>query len=908
MPTSANLKSFRALVAIALAIVGAAVIAIGLTVWGLRDDAIAAAARDAGNIATILAEQTGQSVKAIDQALMDVEELTVAIYKAAPERFDEEIGSAEVYRVLTHQLARLPLADVVTIIDRNGRFANTTRSWPRPNVDISENQSFAAVKADRSHGLLVSLPIVSQVSSETIVYFMRRIETPSGEFLAMVVVGVPITYFHHIYNSISSLPDQSFLFLRSDGTVLLRHPDSVDRAGARMPPSSPWYAVIARGGGSYETYGYFDNVARYVAVRQVLGYPLAINVAASKAVSLDVWGRRATMIIAGTLLTLICFILLLRALTTQFHRLSQSQVVLAERESRLSEKSSELQRANMQIDAALNNMSQGLSMCDVAGRVVLFNERFRQIYGFPADVLKPGVPLADLLRHRQSVGDFPDDPERFVATLLADLARGQKVHSGAMLADGRVISVVSEPMSDGGWVATHEDVTERVRSEARIARMARHDALTDIANRVLFREKADEAVTRYEQSGKGFSIFIFDLDLFKSVNDSLGHPVGDALLKAVAQRLRETVGETGTVSRIGGDEFAILQHADGNQRGDAIALANRLLERIGAPYEIDGHRIIIGISIGIAMAPQDGLDTERLLKNADLALYRAKADGRNTYRFFEPDMDAELRLRRALEIDLHNAITNDEFEAYYQPLVKIDTGEICAAEALIRWHHPVHGLVAPDHFISVAEERGLITALGRWMLNRACTDAAKWPSHIRVAVNLSPVQFRNGDLVETVTGALADSGLDPTRLELEITESVLLQKNVRNLYILHQIKNLGVSIVLDDFGTGYSSLSYLRLFPFDKIKIDQSFVREMPDRTDCAAIVCAITSLGRELAMVTTAEGVETEEQLALVRAAGCTQAQGFLFSRPRPVAELDFSDKLVAGSGTFALRKAASG
>jgi len=596
------------------------------------------------------------------------------------------------------------------------------------------------------------------------------------------------------------------------------------------------------------------------------------------------------MIAGGTVLTLICFALLLRALAVQFRRLAQSQASLAERENRLGEKSRDLESANVRVDAALNNMSQGLSMVDRDGRIVICNRRFLHMYDLPPDLVRPGARLIDVLAYRRQHGSFDDDPERFVADLARRLVAGEKVQTRAQLADGRIVNVVSEPMTGGGWVATHEDITERLRSEERIARMARHDALTDLANRVLFRERLDDAVRRYESTGKGYTIFIFDLDLFKAVNDSLGHPAGDALLKAVARRLQAATRTTDTVGRLGGDEFAILQHAEGNQRDIAVALAGRLLEVIAAPYDVDGHRVVVGISIGIAMAPDDGLDSEHLMKNADLALYRAKADGRNTYRFFEPAMDEDLRARRGLEVDLCNAMANEEFEAYYQPLIDIGTGATCAVEALIRWHHPVHGMILPDRFIPVAEERGLITTIGRWMLRRACRDAAQWPAGIRVAVNLSPVQFRNSDLFEIVTGALADSGLAPERLDLEFTESVLLQKNTRDLSILHRIKSLGVSIVLDDFGTGYSSLSYLRMFPFDKIKIDKSFVREMPVRTDCAAIVCAITSLARELDMVTIAEGVETEQQLELVRAAGCKLAQGFLFSRPCPVSELKFT------------------
>jgi diguanylate cyclase (GGDEF)-like protein len=450
--------------------------------------------------------------------------------------------------------------------------------------------------------------------------------------------------------------------------------------------------------------------------------------------------------------------------------------------------------------------------------------------------------------------------------------------------------VVNRPIASGGcWVATHEDVTERWRSEARIAHMARHDALTDLANRVLFREKMDEAMARVATSGAQYAVFVFDLDLFKAVNDSLGHPIGDLLLKAIANRLRELVGEGDTVGRLGGDEFAILQAVKADARAEAAILARRLIEGIGAPYEIEGHPVVIGISVGIAVAPADGAESSALLKHADLALYRAKSDGRNCFRFYESQMDAVVQLRRALEIDLRKALSCGEFELHYQAVMDAATRRPCGAEALVRWRHPQRGMMGPDRFIPLAEEAGLIDMLGEWILGEACAEAARWPAHVRIAVNLSPAQFRKGDLLEVITGALARSGLAAERLELEITESVLLQKSDATLAMLHAIKRLGVSIVLDDFGTGYSSLSYLRMFPFDKIKIDRSFVRELASRADCSAIVCAITGLARSLNIVTTAEGVETEEQLALVISAGCNQVQGFLFGQPAPAAALDW-------------------
>ncbi len=890
MTSRLDLRRFRNLVLVAIAIIAGAVLAMALTIWGLHADAVEDARRDAGHIATILAEQTAQSIRAVDESLIGMQEHLVALHAASPQGFAAALRSMETHQALAQRVTHLPQALVFAIVNPDGHTVGDSNDWPARDIDVSDREYFAVHRAGAEPGLYVNPLVTSRGDQSKVMFFSRRVESAQGEFLCIVVIGLHIDYFRHIYNAIGSLADLSILYLRTDGTVLLRYPDPADRAGAKLPPTSPWYALVAKGGGYYRSPGYFDDEARLIAVRPVPDYPFVVDAAESETAALALWRRRAAMIAAGGALALLCFAYLLRALYVQFSNLSASKISLAEREHKLSEKTQELARANTQIDAALNNMSQGLCMFDRSGELVICNERYLGMYQLPAAAVRPGARFLDVLKCQQGAGNFTGDAEWFATDLRARLTQGQKVHSTVHLADGRIIDVANQPMSDGGWVATHDDITERRRSEAHIARMARHDDLTDLANRVLFREQANEAIERYKTIGAGFSVFVFDLDLFKSVNDSLGHPAGDALLKMVAARLQELTGATDTVGRLGGDEFAILQAAESDQHAGAEALAGRLLEVISKPYEIDGHRIVIGTSIGIAMAPQHGLDAEELLKNADLALYRAKSEGRNSYRFFEPEMDRELRLRRALEVDLQNALTNGEFEVYYQPLVSANDGAICAVEALIRWRHPQHGLITPNRFIPFAEEHGLIAGIGGWMLRQACSDAIAWPDHLRVAVNVSSVEFRSGDLVEKITDALARSGLAPTRLELEVTESVLLREDARNIAILHQIKGLGVSIVLDDFGTGYSSLSYLRLFPFDKIKIDQSFVREMPHRADCAAIVCAIASLGRELNMVTVAEGVETAAQLELVRATGCKQAQGFLFSRPCPASQLELS------------------
>jgi diguanylate cyclase (GGDEF)-like protein/PAS domain S-box-containing protein len=430
------------------------------------------------------------------------------------------------------------------------------------------------------------------------------------------------------------------------------------------------------------------------------------------------------------------------------------------------------------------------------------------------------------------------------------------------------------------------DITERKRAEARLAFMAQHDGLTGLPNRNLLRQQMDEMLQHARRSSDKMAVLMLGLDNFKAVNDTLGHGVGDKLLRSVAKRLRSTLRKQDTLARLNSDEFAIVQSGLARPE-DAVLLARRLLEAIGEPYLLDGHSVVIGASIGISMAPGDGEESEKLLKHADLALSRAKNDSRGTFSFFESGMDARAQGRRKIEIDLRDAIQGDVLRPYYQPLIDLSSGRITGFEALVRWPHPERGMVSPAEFIPVAEETGLINALGGLMLRRACMDAALWPDDVRVAVNLSSLQFRAGNLLSVVMEALKQSGLPAKRLELEITETLLLEKSSQVLATLHALRALGVRISMDDFGTGYSSLSYLRSFPFDKIKVDQSFVRGLGTNNDARAIVRAIISLGVGLGVTITAEGVETEAELACLRSEGCHEGQGFLFSHPRPNAEI---------------------
>ena len=553
---------------------------------------------------------------------------------------------------------------------------------------------------------------------------------------------------------------------------------------------------------------------------------------------------------------------------------------ISERERAVEELSEQYRR----FDAALNNMSQGLCMLDANLCIIVCNRRYVEMYGLSPDVVKPGVSMREIMEHSCRLGNHP---EMTGARLYADYVerlRGGEYTLHRNLSDGRIIKLNHKRMEHGGWVVTYEDVTERHKAQARVAHMARHDSLTDLPNRTLFREQMVEGLNNVAVAGGQMAVLCFDLDNFKTVNDRLGHAAGDRLLRWVAARLKEHVGEHDTVARLGGDEFAVLQR--GPQPQSAEALARRLVEIIGHPAPLESQSVHTGVSVGIAMAPDHGLDCDELLRCADLALYRAKARGRGTWQLFEPAMEAEARSRHALEHDLRVALERGEFNLVFQPQVRLASSELTGFEALLRWRHPSRGLVSPAEFIPLAEETGLIVPIGEWVLRNACATAASWPD-VTVAVNLSPVQFRARGLVALVTNALAEAGLPPQRLELEVTETALLDDSEATVSILHQLRTLGVRISLDDFGVGYSSLSYLRKFPFDCIKIDRSFVGTLVESPESVAIVRTIASLGAVLGVETTAEGVETIEQLDFVRECGCTAVQGYYFGRPCPASDV---------------------
>ncbi|HEV8465731.1 MAG TPA: EAL domain-containing protein [Pseudolabrys sp.] len=540
------------------------------------------------------------------------------------------------------------------------------------------------------------------------------------------------------------------------------------------------------------------------------------------------------------------------------------------------------QQAN-RFDIALNNMSHGLCMLDEQNRLQVWNDRFLELLHLKDMPVRVGMPATYLLRHSIRAGNHRTKSIKKVFTDLAQGLAQDRFDQVQTSPDGdRTIAVSRRIMSGGGSVVILEDVTESKRAQERITHLAKYDDLTGLANRNQFRERINGMLAAMHKRKNHVAIHLIDLDRFKTINDTLGHPIGDKLLKEVASRLKTVIRPGDMITRFGGDEFVVLQI--GTERyQDAKWLAERLARTLKDPFDIDGHRIDIGASIGIAMAPMDGVDADQLLKKADMALYAAKNGGGGDHRFFALEMEEAAQERRALELDLREALTSEQFDLYFQPLVDLRSGRVTTCEALMRWRHPRRGMVPPSIFIPIAEETGLIITLGEWALQRACYEAAKWPKSVKVAVNLSPVQFRDRGLALQVVSALAKSGLPAQRLELEVTERLLLEDSDGTLTVMEQLKNLGVSISLDDFGTGYSSLNYLRKFPFQKIKIDQSFIAGLGEERDAQAIIGAVAGLGASLDKTVVAEGIETEEQLKQVKMHGCHEGQGHFFGEPMP-------------------------
>jgi diguanylate cyclase (GGDEF)-like protein len=854
-----------------------AAIAIGATFMAdnFRERALRSSERELENTVLLLARHFDQQLDDFEFVQKDLIAYIRSSGIASSEDYKRLMSGQDIHMMLKSKIGAMSYVGSINLFDSDGVLINTSGSWPVAKVNAADRPYFKTFKSDPNSPELLLEPVHSRITGEWTTVLARKVTAPNGEFLGAIGRGIEPANFEKFFASLALGDDAVISMFHRDGTLLALYPHIETMIGQNFASGPFFRNVLLRG--NHGTLRLADADAddgenRLGSARQLRNFPIVVTATTTETAALADWRNqtRVLIMVAGlsVLLIMALLYLVVRKLSQQ-HRLSQQRLTL------------EKQR----LDIAINNMTQGLLLYDSAERLIVCNQRYLEMYELSAEVVKPGCSFRELIEYRKQSGSLKGNVDEFCSTVLRNVALGELTHSIVETRDGRQMQIVNRPLLDGGWLTTHEDVTERSRTEERIAHLAHYDALTDLPNRTLFHEKLKLELGRIAP-GEQLAVLYIDIDEFKSVNDSLGHLIGDELLKSVAVSLSRCGGGTDFVARLGGDEFAIIQTAV-TSATEVTEFVTRVFEAIREPYECLGHHVTTDASIGIALAPQHGADLDQILKNADLAMYAAKAAGRRTWRFFEPDMDARVQARRLLEMDLRQAIIDRAFEVHYQPCVSLRDNKITGCEALLRWRHPERGMISPAEFIPIAEETGLINQLGEWVMATACAEAATWPDDIKLAVNVSPVQFRSSTLALKIVAALAASGLPASRLELEITEAVLMRDDEAALAILHQLRAIGVRIALDDFGTGYSSLSYLQRFPFDKIKIDRCFVTDIAESNGSSCIVQAVVNIAAAQHMTTTAEGVETEQQRDLLRALGCTEMQGYLFSAAKPAAEI---------------------
>ena len=831
-----------------------------------RERALNSAERALDNTVLLLARHFDQQLEDFITIQREIAAQAEAARLVSPNAFRARMSTAEMHDTLKAKVGQHADVAGINIFDVDGVLINSSQNWPLPKVNIHDRAYFEAFKSGTAATPILIQLVRGRFFGGWVTVISQQITGTDGAFLGVVTRAITPASFEQFFASLKLDAGAAISMYHRDGTLLARYPHVQSMIGSNFAESPVHRTILAKADhGTMRLTSPIDGLDRIASARALHDFPISIIATTTASAALADWREqtRSLVVVAALSIFMIAGMLLhvVRKLSQQ-HRLEKQR-----------------------LDTAVNNIPQGLIVYDKAARVTVCNRRYIKMFGLSADVVKPGCTMQTLIEHRKQTGSFDGDVEEFCSAIIRDVSLGKATNQITEAPGGRAIQIINQPLEAGGWVATIEDVTERTQAEQRIIHLAHYDPLTDLPNRALFHERLKQALAALPP-GDQLAVLYIDIDEFKSVNDTLGHLIGDELLKSVAVSLGRCIEGVDFVARLGGDEFAIVKTAV-RAEADVIDLATRIFDTIRAPYQCLGHQVTTDASIGIALAPQHGADLHEILKNADMAMYAAKSAGRHTYRFFEPAMDAHVKARRLLEMDLREAISDGALEVYYQPCLGLQDNKITGCEALLRWRHPERGMVSPAEFIPIAEETGLINQVGEWVLTTACAEAATWPDEIRLAVNVSPVQFKSGTLALKIVGALAASGLAASRLELEITEAVLIRDDEAALAILHQLRAIGVRIALDDFGTGYSSLSYLQRFPFDKIKIDRCFVNDIEQPEGSSCIVQAVVNIASARHMTTTAEGVETRLQQQLLRTLGCSEMQGYLFSPARPAAEI---------------------
>ena len=856
----------RGLVLGGVLLVAAIVVGTAMMVGVFRERAVRSAERELDNTVLLLARHFDQQ---LDDFITIQREVATQVRLAeitTPDAFRAQMSIHELHHALKAKASGHNDVAGVNVFDANGKLINSSETWPVPGVNISDRNFFKAFKSGTASETILIELVRGRFSDDWATVIAYKLAAPSGEFLGVITRAITPASFERFFASLTLGEGGAISMYHRDGTLLARYPHVEEMIGSNFSDGPVHQQILSKSDhGTIRLISPIDGIERLASARALSEFPISVIATTTVSAALVDWREQTRFLVAvasiSVLLIAGMLFLVVRRLSRQ-HRLEKQR-----------------------LDTAVNNIPQGLVVYDSSAHVTVCNRRYIEMFGLSADVVKPGCAMQDLISHRKETGSFDGDVEEFCASIIRDVSLGKATNQITDAPGGRAIQIINQPLEAGGWIATIEDVTERRDAEARITHLAHYDPLTDLPNRALFHARLAEELTRIA-AGKQLAVLYIDIDEFKSVNDTLGHLIGDELLKAVAVSLSGCVRGDDFVARLGGDEFAVVQTAVRSE-ADVVDLVTRIFDAIRLPYECLGHQVTTDASIGVALAPQHGADLHEILKNADMAMYAAKSAGRRTYRFFEPDMDALVKARRLLEMDLRQAMSDDVLEVYYQPCLSLQDNKITGCEALLRWRHPQRGMVSPAEFIPIAEETGLINQIGEWVLTTACAEATTWPEDIKLAVNVSPVQFKSGTLALKIVAALAASGLAASRLELEITEAVLIRDDDAALAILHQLRAIGVRIALDDFGTGYSSLSYLQRFPFDKIKIDRCFINDIEEPEGSSCIVQAVVNIAAARHMTTTAEGVETRQQQQLLRMLGCSEMQGYLFSTAKPAAEI---------------------